>query len=89
MEWFSQKISMAGIQIPNWGIVLGALIAILLIYNSMHWSRSSFKTGQDYFAALCNRIMLAAIRRASSSELILSADPIQASFSEPASPDSL
>jgi hypothetical protein len=33
--------------------------------------------------------MLAAIRRASSSGLILSADPFQASFSEPASPDSV
>ena len=36
MEWFSRKTSLAGIQIPNWGIVLSALIAILLIYNSMH-----------------------------------------------------
>jgi hypothetical protein len=35
MEWFSQKTSIAGIQIPNWGVALGALIAILLIYNSM------------------------------------------------------
>jgi hypothetical protein len=24
MEWFSQKTSIAGIQMPNWGIVLGA-----------------------------------------------------------------
>jgi hypothetical protein len=36
MDWFSQKTSIAGIQIPNWGIVLGAVIVILLIYMSMH-----------------------------------------------------
>ena len=36
MEWFSQKTSIAGIQIPNWGIVLGAAIVVLLIYTSMH-----------------------------------------------------
>jgi hypothetical protein len=36
MEWLSQKTSIAGIQIPNWGIVLGALIVVFLIYNSMH-----------------------------------------------------
>jgi hypothetical protein len=36
MEWFSGKTSIAGVQIPNWGIVLGAVIVILLIYNSMH-----------------------------------------------------
>jgi hypothetical protein len=34
MDWFSQKTSIAGIQIPNWAIVLGAaIIVILLIYN--------------------------------------------------------
>ena len=36
MEWFSQKTSIAGVQIPNWGIVLGAVVVILLIYSSMH-----------------------------------------------------
>jgi len=36
MEWFSRKTSIAGVQIPSWGIVLGAVIVILLIYNSMH-----------------------------------------------------
>ena len=36
MEWSSRKTSLAGIQIPNLGIVLGAIIVILLIYNSMH-----------------------------------------------------
>ena len=36
MEWFSRKTSIAGMQIPNWGIVLGAAIVILLIYNFMH-----------------------------------------------------
>ena len=36
MEWFSQKTSMAGIQIPNWGIVLGAVIVMLLVYTFTH-----------------------------------------------------
>ena len=39
MEWFSRKTSIAGIQIPIWisaWIALGAVIVILLIYNSMH-----------------------------------------------------
>ena len=36
MGWFSQKTSIAGVQIPNWGIVLGAVVVILLIYSSMH-----------------------------------------------------
>jgi hypothetical protein len=31
MEWFSQKTSIAGTQIPNWVIVVGAIIIILLI----------------------------------------------------------
>jgi hypothetical protein len=36
MEWFSRKTSIAGAQISNWMIVLGAVIVVLLIYNSMH-----------------------------------------------------
>jgi hypothetical protein len=36
MEWFSGKTLIAGIQISNWMIVLGAIIVILLIYNSIH-----------------------------------------------------
>ena len=36
MEWFSRKTSIAGIQISNWMIVLGAVIVMLLVYNSMH-----------------------------------------------------
>jgi hypothetical protein len=32
MEWFSRKTSIAGVEIPNWGIVLGAVIVILFIY---------------------------------------------------------
>ena len=36
MEWFSQKISIAGIQLPNWMVVLGAIIVILIIYTSIH-----------------------------------------------------
>jgi hypothetical protein len=35
MEWFSRKTSIAGIQIPNWMVVLGAVIAIWLIYAFM------------------------------------------------------
>jgi hypothetical protein len=34
MEWFSQKTSIAGTQIPNWALVLGAIIIIWLIYRS-------------------------------------------------------
>jgi hypothetical protein len=34
MDWFNQKTSIAGIQIPNWVIVLAAaIIVILLIQN--------------------------------------------------------
>jgi hypothetical protein len=33
MEWFSRKTSIAGVQIPNWMVVLGAVIVILLIYE--------------------------------------------------------
>jgi len=36
MEWFKGKTSIAGTQISNWMIVLGAIVLILLIYNSMH-----------------------------------------------------
>jgi hypothetical protein len=35
MEWFNQKTSIAGIQISNWIIVLGALIVVLLIYTQI------------------------------------------------------
>jgi hypothetical protein len=33
MEWFSRKTSIAGIQIPNWLVALGAIIVLLLIYS--------------------------------------------------------
>jgi hypothetical protein len=33
VEWFNRTTSIAGIQIPNWAIVLGAILVILLIYN--------------------------------------------------------
>jgi hypothetical protein len=36
MEWFSKKTDVAGIQIPNWGIVAGAVIVVLLGYSLMH-----------------------------------------------------
>jgi hypothetical protein len=35
MEWFSRKTSIAGIQISNWMIVLGAVMIMLLVYTSM------------------------------------------------------
>jgi len=35
MEWFSRTTSIAGVQISNWMIVLGAVIIMLLIYTSM------------------------------------------------------
>lgn len=35
MEWFSQKTSIAGMQISNWMIVLGAIIVILVLYRLM------------------------------------------------------
>jgi hypothetical protein len=35
MEWFSQKTSIAGVQISNWMIVLGVIIVILIIYTSI------------------------------------------------------
>jgi hypothetical protein len=31
MEWFSQKTSIAGTQIPNWAFVVGAIIIVFLI----------------------------------------------------------
>jgi hypothetical protein len=33
MEWFSQKTSIAGIQISNWILVLAAIIVIWIIYS--------------------------------------------------------
>jgi hypothetical protein len=33
MEWFSQKTSIAGIQISNWMLVLAAIIVIWIIYS--------------------------------------------------------
>jgi hypothetical protein len=33
MEWLSRKTSIAGTQIPNWGLVLGAVIVIWIIYR--------------------------------------------------------
>jgi hypothetical protein len=36
MEWFSRKTSIAGVQVPNWMVVLGAVIVILIIYSSIH-----------------------------------------------------
>jgi hypothetical protein len=35
MDWFNEKISIAGIQIPNWVIVLGAAVIVGLLIISM------------------------------------------------------
>jgi hypothetical protein len=35
MEWFSKKTSIAGVQIPNWGVALAAVVVILLLYSSI------------------------------------------------------
>jgi hypothetical protein len=32
MEWFSQKTSILGTEIPNWVLGLGAIIVMLLIF---------------------------------------------------------
>jgi hypothetical protein len=34
MNWFIRTTSIAGVQIPNWGIVLGAVIVISFIYSA-------------------------------------------------------
>ena len=36
MEWFNGRTSIAGVQLPNWLVVLGAIVLILLIYTSIH-----------------------------------------------------
>ena len=36
MEWFSRKTLIAGVQVPNWIVVLGAIIVILIIYSFIH-----------------------------------------------------
>jgi len=36
MEWFKQKTSIAGVQVSNWMIVLGAIIIVLLIFQNFH-----------------------------------------------------
>ena len=33
MEWFSRKTSIASVQISNWILVLGAVVAIWVIYT--------------------------------------------------------
>jgi hypothetical protein len=36
MEWFKRKTTIAGYQISNWIIVLGAIIIVLLIFQNSH-----------------------------------------------------
>ena len=33
MEWFRRKTSIAGTEIPNWVLVVVAIVVIWLIYN--------------------------------------------------------
>ena len=33
MEWFTQKTSIAGIQIPTWLLALSAIIVLMIIYT--------------------------------------------------------
>jgi hypothetical protein len=35
MDWFNGKTSIAGVQIPNWLIVLGAAVIVILLIASM------------------------------------------------------
>jgi hypothetical protein len=35
MEWFKQTTSIAGTRIPNWVLVLGAVIIILIVYRGI------------------------------------------------------
>ena len=36
MEWFKRKTSIAGYEISNWIIILGAIIIVLLIFQNLH-----------------------------------------------------
>jgi hypothetical protein len=36
MEWLKRKTSIAGYEISNWMIVLGAIIIVLLIFQNLH-----------------------------------------------------
>ena len=33
MNWFSRTTSIAGVQIPNWGLVIVAVVVIWIIYS--------------------------------------------------------
>jgi hypothetical protein len=35
MEWFNGKTSIAGVQISNWIVVLGAIVVIVVVYRLM------------------------------------------------------
>jgi hypothetical protein len=36
MEWLKRKTSIAGYQISNWMIVLGAITIVLLVFQNLH-----------------------------------------------------
>jgi hypothetical protein len=46
MEWFSQKTSIAGIQISNWILVLVAIIVIWIIYSYLALGRQNHERGR-------------------------------------------
>jgi hypothetical protein len=45
MDWLNAKTSMAGIQIPNWLIVLGAAVIVILLITSRHSHGHRFHCG--------------------------------------------
>ena len=48
MEWFSRRTSIGRIQIPNWMVVLGAVIVILLAHSFMHRAGSKHYNAHDF-----------------------------------------
>ena len=46
MEWFKQKTSIAGVQVSNWMIVLGAIIIVLLISQKLPLSETGTPTSR-------------------------------------------
>jgi hypothetical protein len=33
MEWLNRKTSIAGTQVPNWLVVLGAIVIVVIVYE--------------------------------------------------------
>ena len=47
MEWFNQKTSMAGIQIPNFVVVLVAILLIVLVYTAMQEAQFTLRPSTE------------------------------------------